>query len=82
MSKGLLESNFADLGQRLWNCDETGICTSVVARKVIVKKSTRVVSEVGCSSGREHITALFCGSAIGERLPPYVVYKAETIDGD
>lgn len=37
------------------------------------------MSEVGCGSGREHITTLFCGSAVGGRLPPYVV-RAETID--
>ena len=82
MSKGLLELTYGDLRQRLWNCDETGICTFVAARKVIVKKGTRVVSEVGCGSGREHITTLFSGFVIGERLPLYVVYKAETIDGN
>lgn len=71
---------YAKLGQRLWNCDETRICTSVATRKVLIKRGTRVVSEVGCGSGREHITILFLGSAIGERPPPYVVYKAETID--
>ena len=79
-TKGLLDLSYADLGQRLWNCDETGICTSVSARRVLVKRGTRGVSEVGCGSGREHITTLFCGSAVGERLPPYVVYKAATID--
>ena len=78
----MLELNHADLGQHLRNCDETGIRTSVAARKVIVKKGTRVVSEVGCGSGKEHITTFSCGSAVGERLPPYVVFKAENIDGN
>ena len=76
---GLLDLSYADLGQRLWNCDETGICTSVSARRVLVKRGTRVVSEVVCGSGREHITTLFCGSAVGERLPPYVVYKGRQL---
>jgi hypothetical protein len=32
---GLLDLSYAELG-RLWNCDETGICTSVSARKILV----------------------------------------------
>ena len=38
------------------------------------------MSDIGTSSGREYTTTLFCGSAVGERLNPYVVYKAETLD--
>lgn len=74
-NKGLLDLKYAELRQRLWNCDETA---SVAIREDLVKRETRVASEVCCGSGREYITTLFCGSAIGERLPPYVVYKAET----
>ena len=79
-SKGLSSLSYGELGQRMWNCDETGISTSVASQKVLVKRGSRDVSEIGSGSGREYITNLFCGSAVGERLSPYVVYKAETLD--
>lgn len=79
-SKGISSLSYGELGQRLWNCDETGISTSVASQKVLVKRGSRVVSEIGGGSDREYITSLFCGSAVGERLTPYVVYKAETLD--
>ena len=72
--------SYSDLGQWLWNCDKTGICISVSTKKVLIRRGTRAVAEVGCGSGREHRTTLFCGSAVGEKLPPYVIYKVETID--
>ena len=33
--EGLLELKYSDLTARLWNCDETGLCTSVTSTKVI-----------------------------------------------
>ena len=45
-----------------------------------MKRGSRVVSEIGTGSGGEYLTALFCGSAVGERLNPYVVYKSEKLD--
>lgn len=37
------------------------------------------VHETGGGSGRDYITILGCGSAIGERLPPYIVYKGKNL---
>ena len=79
-SKGLSSLNYRELGQRMWNCDETGISTSFASQKVLEKRGFRDVSEIGSGSGREYIANLFCGSAVGERLSPYVVYNAETLD--
>lgn len=41
-TKGLLDLKDADIGQRLRNCDETGICTSVSARKVWSKEALKL----------------------------------------
>ena len=76
--EGLLTLPYSELGRRLWNCDETGLCTSVTSKKVIVRKGQKDVYEIGTGSGRDNITVLACGSAIGERVLPYVVYKAKT----
>ena len=78
--EGLMLLPYGELAGRLWNCDETGLCTSVTSPKVIVRGGVRGVVEVGSGSGRDHITVLACGSAVDEKLPPYVVYKAQTID--
>ena len=78
--EGLLDLKYSDLAARLWNCDETDLSTSVTSTKVIVRRGGKHVVEVGSGSGREHITVLASGSALGEKLPLYVVYKAKTAD--
>ena len=64
---------------RLWNCDETGFCTSSSATKLIVKRGAKQVHEVGGGSGHEYITVQCCGSASGERLPPFILYKGKNM---
>lgn len=41
------------------------------------ERGVKNVHETGGGSGREYITILACGSAIGEKLPPYNVYKGK-----
>ena len=67
----------SERGRRIWNCDETGICTAVASRKIITRRGDKDVHETGGVSGRDYITILAGGSAIGERLPPYIVYKGK-----
>ena len=43
-SKCLSSLSYGELGQRIWNCDETGIATSVSSQKVLMKRGSRVVS--------------------------------------
>ena len=64
----------------MWNCDETGFCTSVTSKRIICRRGVRVVSEIGSGSGRENITVLARGSAIGERITSYVPCKAQNLD--
>ena len=45
----------------------------------MARRGAKNVHEVGGGSGREYITILACGSAIGEKLPPYEVYKGENL---
>lgn len=67
------------MGRRIWKCDETGVCTAVASRKILAKRGAKNVHETAGGSGRDYITILACGSAIGERLPPYVVYKGKNL---
>ena len=66
-----------DYSSRLWNCDETGFCTSFTSKKVIAQRGCREVHETGGGSGREYVTVIGCGSASGDRLPPYILYKGK-----
>jgi len=67
--------------RRIWNCNETGVYTAVASRKLLVRRGEKNVHETG-GSGREYITILACGSAIGERLPPYIIYKGKHLMGN
>ena len=72
-------ADVGDLGDRIWNCDESGICTSVASTRVIARKGARFVHETTGGSGREVITVHAAVSASGKRLPPFVVYKGKNL---
>lgn len=76
---GLLHSDGLD--ERLWNCDETGLCNAITSGKVLAQKGSRWVHDTAGGSGRSFITVHGCGSASGVRLPPFVVYKGKHLYG-
>ena len=65
--------------QRLWNCDETGLCTAAGAKSLLVKRGSRQVSEVSSGSDHEYITIHCAGCASGEQLPPFILYKGKNM---
>ena len=67
----------SDLEDRLWNCDETGVCTSVVSSTVLERRGAKWVHETTGGSGREINTIHVGGSASGRRLPSFIVYKGK-----
>jgi len=70
-----------DLQPKIWNCDKTGFCTSVTAKKILAKRGDKDVHDTLGGSGREYIMVLAAGCADGTRLLPYVVvvYKGKTL---
>ena len=52
---------------------------SVSATKLLVRKGIKMVHEVGGGSGREYTTVHCAGSASGERLPPFILYKRKEL---
>ena len=46
---------------------------------MLAKRGEKNIHETGGGSGRDYITILGCGAAIGERLPPYVLYKGKNL---
>lgn len=72
----------ADFADRVWNCDETGFCLGVTAKRVLAKKGANFVHDTSGGSDRSYITVHCCGSASGIRLPPYILYKGKYLYKD
>lgn len=68
-----------DLPDRLWNCDESGLCNASTSSRILAKKGARWVHDVAGGSGRGYTTIHGCGSASGVRLPPYIIYKGKNL---
>ena len=39
--------SYSERGRRIWNCDETGICTAVASRKILTRRGEKNVHETG-----------------------------------
>ena len=68
-----------DFAYRLWNCDESGFCLGLTSKKILARKGSRAVHEVGGSSDHQYITVNICGSAAGVRLPAFILYKGKNL---
>ena len=65
-----------DHASRIYNCDETGLSTDPISKKIFISKNSRdAYLETPCA-GKSMYTVLFCISAAGRYLPPFVVYKS------
>ena len=56
---------YSDCACRIWNCDESGICTAVVSQQILAKRGSRWVHETGGGFGQETITVHACGQLVG-----------------
>lgn len=63
---------------RIYNYDETNLADDPGRRKYIFKKGTKYPDRIKDSS-KASVSVMFCGSASGFVLAPYVVYKSENI---
>lgn len=59
----------------IFNFDETNLTDNPGKKKVLVKKGCKY-PELIRNASKTSISIMFCGSASGELLPPYVVYRA------
>lgn len=61
--------------ERIFNYDETNLSDDPGAKRCIFKRGVKYPERVRDSS-KACTSLMFCGSATGQMLPPYVVYKA------
>jgi len=64
--------------QNIWNYDETNLSDDPGQKKVVTKRGCKYPERV-INSTKAAVSLMFCGNAAGEVLPPYVVYKAESL---
>lgn len=62
----------------IWNYDETNLSQNPGSVKAIFQRGIKYAEEVRDHS-KTAISVMFCGSAAGEMMPPFVVYKAANL---
>lgn len=74
----LTDNNSTDMipPSRIFNYDETNLCDDPGVKKCFFKRGIKYAERVKDST-KSSVSVMFCGSASGHILPPYVVYKAE-----
>ena len=60
----------------IFNYDESNLCDDPGSKKCIFQRGVKYPERVRDSS-KISISIMYCGSAAGRVLPPYIVYKAE-----
>ena len=78
----LAELNLLDSPDSIYYVDEVGFPLSDGPRFVLARRGDKTPQSLLGRSGRENITVQVCGSATGEILPPYIVYKGKKLMHD
>ncbi|CAF4483235.1 unnamed protein product, partial [Didymodactylos carnosus] len=72
-----------DRPSQIFNCDASGFADKTDTKKVIVANPTKFpYKKQGGTGGKSFHTVLFCVSASGVVLPPYIIYKAKNLYSD
>ena len=71
--KLLDDSGLKDSPNRIFNLDETGLNTNPLSQKMFMKRGSKTTYLNSASCGKQNYSVLFCCSASGEFLPPFVV---------
>ena len=75
----LNKAGVADRPEQIFNVDESGFVTDPKSDVVLAKRGSRRVNQAIGGSGREQVTVNCGGSAAGQVLPPYVIYKGKNL---
>lgn len=72
-----LENELKDVPpENIYNFDETGFHDTPTKCKLLFRRSCRH-PEVVRNSTKSCFTVMFCGNAVGEMLPPYIIFKGK-----
>ncbi|KAJ8931634.1 hypothetical protein NQ314_015428 [Rhamnusium bicolor] len=64
--------------QNIWNFDETNLTDDPGQKKIICRRGVKYPEKI-CNFSKSSTSLMICGSAAGELLPPYVIYKSSQL---
>jgi len=77
LSQSLKNEDGSDIPpENIFNFDETNLTDDPGVQRCVFKRGVKYPERIRDST-KASISLMFCGSATGEVLPPYVVYKAD-----
>ncbi|CAF1521924.1 unnamed protein product, partial [Adineta steineri] len=80
LTKIIEENDLMHRPGQLFNCDESGLSDGISYSKVIIHRQSSYAYRIeGGTGGKLYTSVLFCGSATGLLLPPFVVYKGKRL---
>ncbi|CAF4033684.1 unnamed protein product, partial [Rotaria sp. Silwood2] len=78
--KIIQDNNLVDRPGQVFNCDETGLSDCISYSKVLVRRQTHnAFRSQGGTGGKAYTSLMFCVSATGYLLPPFVIYKSKRL---
>lgn len=77
LNRFLIKYELQKLLSSIWNFDETGITLDFQPPKIVAGKDQKPFSVT--SGRRATTTVIAAGSALGETIPPYIIYKDERL---
>ncbi|KAH9635235.1 hypothetical protein HF086_013262 [Spodoptera exigua] len=86
LSKDILQEYIENLSPQIrdippthiFNYDETNLTDDPGQKRVIVRRGCKYPEKI-CNASKSSTSIMFCGSASGELMPPYVVYKLQKL---
>ncbi|CAF0999160.1 unnamed protein product [Didymodactylos carnosus] len=75
----LTQNNLLIRPGQIYNADESGFADSTQCETLIVSKETITSFEQAGGSEKQFTTALICCNAVGEVMPPFIIYAAKSL---
>ena len=79
LEKTLKDNNLLNKPAQIYNVDETGMAYEHRPPKVVTLKGQKKVKS-RTSGNKAQTTVVACVNAIGQAIPPYVIYNAKTLN--
>ena len=71
------EFDYGNRPESIYNMDETGVPLEHDPPKVVAKWGQ---IKVRCRTQKSQITAIGCGSATGQSIPPFIIFAAKQLN--
>lgn len=67
--------------ENIFNMDESGFHDAPSKKKLLLRREVRN-PEIIMNTSKSCFTVVFCGNALGNFLPPYIIFRGNKLDTD